>query len=158
MKIESLEDFETVLQDEQADEYDVTTFAAVQVESMEALWTAVEKMKEKIAVSTEQKSVQVELKAAAIESTGVALSAGVVAWLMRSGALFSSLLSNIPLWKGYDPLPVLTYKDDDEEKKAKDVDLDKIPTSLEELKKLKEMKAKYAKEIEVDSLFGRSTT
>jgi len=52
----------------------------------------------------------------------------------------------------------LTYKDDDEEKKKEDIDLDKIPTSLEELKKLKEMKAKYAREIDVDSLFGSSAS
>jgi hypothetical protein len=85
------------------------------------------------------------------------LSAGVVAWLMRSGALLSSLLSNIPLWKGYDPLPVLTYKDDDEEKEEVEFDEDKIPTSLEELKKLKALKAKKAGEVDVDSLFGSST-
>jgi len=58
----------------------------------------------------------------------------VVAWLLRSGALLSSLLSSIPLWKGYDPLPVLAYKDDDDEKKDVEIDEDKIPTSLEELK------------------------
>ena len=138
-------------------EYEVSTFAAVQVESMEALWSAVDKMKEKKASSTEQESGQVELKVAAIESSGVVLSAGVVAWLMRSGALLSSLLSNIPMWKGYDPLPVLMYKDDDEEKEEVEFDEDKIPTSLEELKKLKELKAQRAKGFDVDSMFGSST-
>jgi len=94
---------------------------------------------------------------AAIESSGVVLSAGVVAWLMRSGALLSSLLSNIPVWRGYDPLPVLTYKDDEEEKKEVEMDEDKIPTSLEELKKLRELKAKQTKQVDVDSMFGGST-
>ena len=115
-------------------------------------------MKEKIASSTEQESGKVELKVVAIESSGVVLSAGVVAWLMRSGALLSSLLSNIPMWKGYDPLPVLMYKDDDEkEKEEEEFDEDKIPTSLEELKKLKELKAQRSKRIDVDSMFGSST-
>ena len=113
-------------------------------------------MKEKIASSAEQESGRVELKAAAIESSGVVLSAGVVAWLLRSGALLSSLLSNIPLWKGYDPLPVLSYKDDEEEEEV-EMDEDKIPTSLEELKQLKKLKEKRAGEIDVDSMFGNST-
>jgi VCBS repeat-containing protein len=139
----------------EVEEYEVATFAAVQVESMEALWKAVDKMKDKIASSTVQESSSVELKVAAIESSSVVLSAGVVAWLLRSGALLSSLLSNIPVWKGYDPLPVLMYKDDEEEAMEMEIDEDKIPTSLEELRKLKELKAKR---IDVDSLFGSSTS
>jgi VCBS repeat-containing protein len=149
----SLEKIETAAVEE---EYEVATFAAVQVESMDALWKAVDKMKDKIASSTVQESSSVELKVAAIESSGVVLSAGVVAWLLRSGALLSSLLSNIPVWKGYDPLPVLMYKDDEEEREV-EIDEDKIPTSLEELKKLKELKAQRAKGIDVDSMFGSST-
>jgi uncharacterized delta-60 repeat protein len=142
----------------EVEEYEVATFAAVQVESMEALWKAVDKMKDKIASSTVQESSSVELKVAAIESSSVVLSAGVVAWLLRSGALISSLLSNIPVWKGYDPLPVLMYKDDEEEGMEVEIDEDKIPTSLEELRKLKELKALKAKQVDVDSLFGSSTS
>ena len=50
-------------------------------------------------------------------------------------------------------------KDDDEKeakKKAKVIDEDMIPTSLEELKKLKEVQAKKAKQVDVDALFGGS--
>ena len=61
------------------------------------------------------------------------------------------------MWKGYDPLPVLMYKDDEEEAKEEEFDEDKIPTSLEELKKLKALKAQRAKGIDVDSMFGSST-
>jgi len=52
---------------------------------------------------------------------------------------------------------VLTYKDDEEEKKEVEIDEDKIPTSLEELKKLRELKANKAKQTDVDSMFGGST-
>jgi len=96
-----------------------------------------------------------EFRVAAAKSSGVVLTAGVVAWILRSGALLSSLMSTIPLWKGYDPLPILAYKDDDEEKED-EIHEDKIPTSLEELQKLKKLKEKKAKEIDVDSIFGGS--
>ena len=39
--------------------------------------------------------------------TTASISAGYVIWALRSGALVSSFLSTVPLWKGFDPLPVL---------------------------------------------------
>ncbi len=43
-------------------------------------------------------------------STGVSISftTGVVSWALRGGALASSFLANVPLWHGFDPLPVLS--------------------------------------------------
>lgn len=35
------------------------------------------------------------------------LSAGVVTWTVRSGGLLATLLSSIPVWKGFDPLPII---------------------------------------------------
>jgi len=74
--------------------------------------------------------------------------------------LLSSLMSTIPLWKGYDPLPILAYKDDEDDNKEEEIDEHKIPTSLEELRKLKKLmqqQQKRAKEVDVDSMFGGST-
>ena len=106
---------------------------------------------EEMAESAEQMDIA-ELKVAAAKSSGVVLTAGIVAWAMRGGALLSSLMSTIPLWKGYDPLPILAYEDDDEEDaKEKDLDEDSIPTSLEELKRLKELKAKA---VNIERMFG----
>ncbi len=135
--------------------HEVTTFTGVQVKSMDALWSAIDKMKQEMGDSAEGKMSSVEIKAAAAKSSGVVLTAGVVAWILRSGALLSSLMSTIPLWKGYDPLPILAYKDDDEEVED-EIHEDKIPTSLEELKKLKKVKEKKANEVDVDSIFGGS--
>ena len=39
--------------------------------------------------------------------TTASISAGYVIWALRGGALVSSFLSTVPLWKGFDPLPVL---------------------------------------------------
>ena len=35
------------------------------------------------------------------------LSAGFVAWMLRAGSLLTTLLSSVPMWKWFDPLPVL---------------------------------------------------
>jgi hypothetical protein len=39
--------------------------------------------------------------------TGMALSAGFVAWLLRGTSLLASFLASMPAWRHFDPLPVL---------------------------------------------------
>ncbi|MBT8128699.1 MAG: tandem-95 repeat protein, partial [Gammaproteobacteria bacterium] len=140
----------------ETNDHKVTTFTGMQIKSMDALWSAIDKMKQEMGDAAEEKMTSTEFKAAAAKSSGVVLTAGVVAWILRSGALLSSLISTIPLWKGYDPLPILAYKDDDDKKKEDEIHEDKIPTSLDELKKLKKIKQARAKEVDVDSIFGDS--
>jgi hypothetical protein len=135
---------------------EVKTFTAVQLKSMDALWSAIDKMKQEMGGSTEDKMSPTEFKVAAAKSSGVVLTAGVVAWILRSGALLSSLMSTIPLWNGYDPLPILAYKDDEEKKEEDEIHEDKIPTSLEELQKLKKLKEKKSRQVDVDSIFDGS--
>jgi VCBS repeat-containing protein len=132
----------------------VSTIADIQVRSIKALWTAIDQMKQEMDDNVAKNMTDLEFRAAAVESSGVALTAGVVAWVLRSGALMTSLISTIPLWKGYDPLPILAYKDDDDEQEK--IAEDKIPTSLEELKKIKAIKEKMNKYNKVDNLFGGS--
>jgi hypothetical protein len=42
-----------------------------------------------------------------LAGTSLGLSAGIVGWLLRGGGLLSALLSSMPLWRGFDPLPVV---------------------------------------------------
>lgn len=38
------------------------------------------------------------------------VSAGYIVWALQGGFLVSRMLSSIPLWKGFDPLPVIDTK------------------------------------------------
>ena len=75
-------------------------------------------------------------------STGVGavLSVGVVSWILRGGALAATFLSTIPMWKGFDPLPMLMgrRKKDDEEERD-DSDDEKIVSKLEQTTELREL-------------------
>ena len=62
-----------------------------------------------------------EATVASMASVATSLSVGYVAWLIRGGALLSSLLSSLPAWRMLDPFPVLarhkggeTLDEDDE--------------------------------------------
>ena len=52
----------------------------------------------------------------------ISISAGFAAWALRSGALLASLFASTPLWRQFDPLPVLGT-DDDEVEEDDDIDL-----------------------------------
>ena len=128
-----------------------SSFEDLQAKSIKALWTALDQFSENIT----ENMTDVELKAAVVSTSGIALTAGVVAWVLRSGALMTSLISSIPLWKGYDPMPILAKRDEDEKEKG-DLDENKIPTSLGDVKKLKALKEKMKEHNQVDTMFSGS--
>lgn len=53
-------------------------------------------------------------------SGGVALSSGVVAWMLRGGSLMASLLTSLPAWKSFDPLPIIAKKSRDSDSEESD--------------------------------------
>jgi hypothetical protein len=44
--------------------------------------------------------------------TSISLSAGFIAWLLRTGTLAATLFTTAPLWRSFDPIPVLTHNKD----------------------------------------------
>ncbi|KPK00492.1 MAG: hypothetical protein AMK71_08245, partial [Nitrospira bacterium SG8_35_4] len=50
----------------------------------------------------------------------LALSAGTAIWVLRGGSLVASMLSTMPMWKGFDPLPVLSLSRQERLKKIKE--------------------------------------
>jgi hypothetical protein len=59
-----------------------------------------------------------------LAGTSLGLTAGIIGWLLRSGALLSALLSSMPLWRGFDPLPVVMrpQRRDQDDQPPSDVD------------------------------------
>jgi hypothetical protein len=78
-----------------------------------AMWRGIDSMKRQMdepQVPTEQFVVQM------VSTTGTGLMAGLVAYALRGGALMASLLSTMPLWQAYDPLPILAANKDKKKK------------------------------------------
>jgi hypothetical protein len=73
------------------------------------MWSQVESMKKQMdraaGIQHRQQAVAVGM------ATGMSMSfaAGYVIWLLRGGSLLASLLAATPLWKSFDPLPVLAF-------------------------------------------------
>lgn len=70
--------------------------------------------------------------------TGMTLSAGFIAWALRSGALVASLLATMPAWQHFDPLPVLGGSYSERKRRQKEAERDRQAeaTQFKGLKKL----------------------
>jgi hypothetical protein len=55
----------------------------------------------------EEREHQAQLLGRVASFSGIALSAGFVAWLLHGGSLLTSFLVSMPAWRHFDPLPVL---------------------------------------------------
>ena len=55
----------------------------------------------------QEREHQAHLMGRVASFSGLALSAGFVAWILRSGSLLASFLVSMPAWRHFDPLPVL---------------------------------------------------
>jgi large repetitive protein len=84
--------------------------------SSESYGRALDKMREAIESQGSFENVVVGTSVAVSGS----LSIGYVLWLLRGGALVGSLLSALPAWTVFDPLPVLAYKSRDDDDEGKD--------------------------------------
>ena len=62
---------------------------------------------------------QVVIGSSAIATTS--LSVGYVIWMLRGGSLFASLVSTLPAWSSFDPLPVLNKFDEEDKESLADI-------------------------------------
>ena len=57
----------------------------------------------------------------AIKATTSTLSIVTASWALRSGPLVATLLTSLPVWKGFDPLPVLKSSESAKDKNNDDI-------------------------------------
>ena len=69
----------------------------------------------------EQKSTNT-IVAGAVKGTGASLSAAYLAWLLRAGPLLASILTSMPVWTRFDPLPVILSTKTEKEKTDDDAE------------------------------------
>ncbi|MEE9533805.1 MAG: hypothetical protein V3W06_05265 [Acidimicrobiia bacterium] len=58
----------------------------------------------------EQEVERKALVAKAAMGSGVAISTGLAAWVLKGGSLLANVMASMPAWSAFDPLPVLAGK------------------------------------------------
>ncbi len=59
-------------------------------------------------------TVQSSLNVGTAATTTAGMTVGYVAWVMRSGLLFSSMMTQLPIWQFMDPLAILESADSED--------------------------------------------
>ena len=101
------------------------------------IWKALDAMRREMGSPAEDAQFGGIMVTQMTTGASLVLSAGFVSWILRGGALASALLSSMPMWKGFDPLPILLAR----KKRKKDA------------QERAERDAKILRESEVDRLF-----
>jgi hypothetical protein len=68
----------------------------------------------RVAIADKDREHLIQLDLDAIRMASLALSVGAVWWATRATGLLASLLSSLPAWRNFDPLPVLARGEDEE--------------------------------------------
>ena len=69
----------------------------------------------------QERQTQTHLVGRVASFSGMALSAGFVAWILRGGSLMASFLVSMPAWRHFDPLPVLGMGESDRRKRDRKI-------------------------------------
>ncbi|MDH3947881.1 MAG: hypothetical protein OEU74_02865, partial [Gammaproteobacteria bacterium] len=89
--------------------------------SNEMLWDELEDLRNRINDSAENDDIiGTKFSDILISIGSLSVTTGLIAWLLRGGTLAASFVTAMPLWKGMDPLPVLTKREHDEEDEDND--------------------------------------
>ena len=84
-------------------------------------------LEQAMGVSQEQHVITVRIAAL----TGTTLSAGFIAWALRSGTLLASFMATMPAWRHFDPLPVLGGSSSERERRKKEAEQDQQAENTE---------------------------
>jgi len=84
--------------------------------NQDMLWQALDDMQRQMS-GLDESSNRSFLVSSIMGGSSLLLTTGLISWVLRGGALASTLLSTLPLWRGMDPLPLLAGR---KKKKKKD--------------------------------------
>ena len=75
--------------------------------------SAIEQMRDSLAQLSEEQEGAQDLVVRSSAAAALSLTAGFVTWLLRTGSMMATVLSTTPLWRPFDPIPVLAARDDE---------------------------------------------
>jgi hypothetical protein len=98
--------------------------------NQEILWQALDDMQRQMS-GLDESSNRSFLISSVTGGSGLLLTTGLISWVLRGGALASTLLSTVPLWRGVDPLPLLAGRKKKKKKEKAITDTQLIDRSQE---------------------------
>ena len=70
----------------------------------------------------EERALQIKISNEALFGLSISATAGIVAWVLRGGALLASVMAATPIWASIDPVRVFSGQDEEKAKEASEVE------------------------------------
>lgn len=83
-------------------------------------WRAINDFDQDAEKQTENERISAEAAA----GISLSLTAGFVSWALRAGSMAASFLAAMPTWRNFDPMPVLSAKQEKDKASVDDQDND----------------------------------
>ena len=77
-------------------------------------------MKQQMAQSVETENEDQQIVIGAAKGLTMILFAGMMNWYIKAGSLLASLLSTVPLWTPFDPLPILSLSREERDRRRRE--------------------------------------
>jgi hypothetical protein len=122
--------------DRQSDErldVDTVSHTAASHTDIQFLWDKLDTVRSDLLGDASSKSLTQKLVVGTTAVTVSALTVGYVAWALRIGYFLTSMLSSLPAWTYFDPIPILDSFEDEEASgspstKDEDISLESLVT------------------------------
>ena len=85
------------------------------------MWEGLHLLGDQISEDAERRQAEIELTTSRLERAVLAISTGVLAFLVRASSLVTIALSSLPVWSRVDPLSVLMLSDRDRRKREQEL-------------------------------------
>ncbi|MCP3848879.1 MAG: hypothetical protein GY694_01385, partial [Gammaproteobacteria bacterium] len=102
------------------------------------LWERLDEMQKQID-DDESARLEQDINVQIALSSTAGMTVGFISWVLRSGSLLASLISAIPLFSRFDPLPILKSRSNKDKEKIKDEDDNKDSTDPETIDEVNEL-------------------
>ena len=119
----------------------------------DALWAALDDMGRQMS-GLDDSSQRSFVVSTIIGGSSLLLTTGLISWVLRGGALASTLLSTLPLWRGMDPLPLLAARKRKKDRKRKMTDTQLMMADTQQLTATRPMIRPRARAIRSDDHEG----
>jgi hypothetical protein len=97
--------------------------------------SALDKMAEDMDESLREDNERIKVSTEVAIGVTMSISAGFVSWVLRAGSLMASFMSVLPMWKHFDPLPILgtSKTKNDKDRAVNESAEDKSDSKVEEI-------------------------
>jgi hypothetical protein len=98
----------------------------------ELLWQALGTMRREMSGLDNSTGADSAFAVQIASAGGIVLTVGYISWILRGGALAATLLSTMPLWRQFDPLPLLAARRKRRDKKDSEEEARRIAEAVDE--------------------------